>query len=108
MYLLANFCAEGSDVYPFLNLLAMVITIVKVVIPLLLIIFGMLDVGKAVVGSKEDDIKKALKQFAYRAAAAVLVFFIPSIVGLLMTAVGQTGKADGVDWRECATALGLR
>ena len=38
-----------------------VIPIIQIGIPILLIIFGMLDLGKAVVAGKEDEIKKTLK-----------------------------------------------
>ena len=44
-----------------------------------------------------------------RAIAAVVIFFIPSIVGLIMTAVGETtkdGSANG--WKDCAEVLGLK
>ncbi len=86
---------------PFLTLVGYVVTIIKVVIPLLLIIFGMLDVGKSVVASKPDEVNKSLKSFAMRCIAAVLIFFIPSIVGVLLDAVYQTGETDASGWRCC-------
>ena len=86
---------------PFLTLVGYVVTIIKVVIPLLLIIFGMLDVGKSVVASKPDEVNKSLKSFAMRCIAAILIFFIPSIVGVLLDAVYQTGETDASGWRCC-------
>ncbi len=40
----------------------------------------MFDLGKAVVGSKDDDIKVASKRLMYRAIAGVLIFFVPTVV----------------------------
>lgn len=91
----------------FLVLVGYVVTIFKIVIPLLLIIFGMLDVGKSVVAGKPDEVTKNLKSFAMRCIAGILVFFIPSIVGALMTAVAGTPPSDTTKtddakgWRCC-------
>ena len=49
-----------------LTLIGYVITAFKIVIPMLLIVFGMMDVGKAVVGSKDDEIKKSLISFSLK------------------------------------------
>ena len=90
-----------------LTLLGYVITAFKIIIPLLLIVFGMMDVGKAVVGSKDDEIKKSIKSFAMRALAAGVIFFIPSSVGLIMSAVANSGGKDAEGWTACKTYLGL-
>ena len=98
---------------PFLIIVGYVVTIFKIAIPLLLIVFGMLDVGKAVVASKPDEVTKSLKAFAMRCIAAILIFFIPSIVGVLLDAVASTMKntdpsnpsagkeSDATGWRCC-------
>lgn len=79
---------------PFLNIVGYVVIIVKIVIPILLIVFGMLDVGKSVIASKPDEVSKNLRSFAMRCVGAVLIFFIPSIVSVLINAVAQTGGND--------------
>ena len=43
---------EFAGTFPYL--VSTAILIIKIVVPILLIIFGMLDLGKAVVASKED------------------------------------------------------
>lgn len=57
--------------------------LVKIAIPIILIAYGMLDMGKAIVQQKEDDIKKAQQIFIKRIISAVLVFFIATIVQLV-------------------------
>lgn len=78
------FCTKTATVW---QLVGRVLFVFKIVIPILLIIFGMLDLGKAVVGAKDDEIKKALKQLAMRAIAAVVIFLLPTIIAFIFTIV---------------------
>ena len=72
-----GFCDQASDVLGFIG---WILTVFKIAIPLLIIGYGMFDLGKAVVGSKDDDIKVASKRLMYRAIAGVLIFFVPTVV----------------------------
>jgi len=71
-----------SGTFPYI--VSTIITIIKIAVPVLLIIFGMLDLGKAVIAAKEDEIKKGQQTFIKRAVAAVIVFFVIQIVQLLV------------------------
>ena len=81
-----NFCANTANVW---QIVGYVLLVFKIVIPIILIVFGMMDLGKAVVGSKDDDIKKAVKQLAMRAIAAVVIFFIPTLVSMILGMVSN-------------------
>ena len=72
--------------------ISLIITLIQFGVPLLLIIFGMLDLGKAVVASKEDEIKKGQQMFIKRLIAAVIVFFVVAVVELV---VGLAADDDG-------------
>lgn len=75
------------------NLVTMLVRAIQIAIPLILIIYGMLDFGKAVMAQKEDEIKKGQQTFIKRAIAALLVFLVVAIVttvfGLLANASGD-------------------
>jgi len=73
------------------NLVHYVVLIIQIVVPILLIIWGMLDFAKAVVGGDEDKIKAGQKVFIKRLIAAVLVFLVVTVVKLLVGLVGQLG-----------------
>ena len=62
-----GFCAGSANVWQTVGIVLMVF---KIVIPILLIIFGMIDLGKAVIASKDDEIKKATKSLLFRAVSA--------------------------------------
>ena len=71
-----------SGTFPYM--VSTLITVIKIAVPVLLIIFGMLDLGKAVVAAKEDEIKKGQQTFIKRAIAAVIVFFVIQIVQIII------------------------
>ena len=58
--------------------------IIEIAVPVLLILYGMFDLGKAVIAQKEDEIKKGQSTFFKRLIAAVLVFFVSFIVKLVI------------------------
>lgn len=69
-----------------------VILIIQIAIPIILIIFGMLDLGKAVMAQKEDEIKKGQQTFIKRLIAAAIVFFVIAIVKLLVNVIGSNNE----------------
>ena len=56
----------------------------KILIPIVLILLGVLDFGKAVIAPKEDEMKKAQATFVKRVIAAVAIFFVPVLIDLIM------------------------
>ena len=56
----------------------------KIIVPIIVIGFGTLDLAKAVTASKEDDMKKAQKTFVKRILIGVSIFFVPTIMNLIM------------------------
>jgi hypothetical protein len=81
-----------KDIEPILNFIKGILNLIKIAIPILLIIMGSLDLGKAVVAGKDDEIKKAQTTLVKRAIAAVAVFFLVALVQLLFGLLGSTGE----------------
>lgn len=77
------------------NITSLIVNIIKIAVPIMLIIMGMLDLGKAVIASKDDEIKKAQSLFIKRIIAAALVFFIVAIVQLVFGVLADAAKSDG-------------
>lgn len=96
-----TFC---SDLSPIFQVIGWVLWVFKIVIPILIIVFGMLDLGKAVVASKDDEIKKAIKSLAMRAVAGVVIFFIPTLVGAVFSLVGAFGDLE-VEYDKCKECI---
>ena len=56
----------------------------RIIVPMLVILLGALDFGKAVISGKEDEIKKIKATFVKRVIAGVGLYFVPVIVDLIM------------------------
>ena len=100
----ADFCATTANIWA---LLGHVVTIIKIVIPLILIVLGMLDLGKAVIASDDKAISKAVSALVKRFIAAVVMFFIPTIVSAVFSAlsVGDVGENANI-CIQCVTNVG--
>ena len=65
---------------------------IKIAVPLLLIISGMIVMAKAVMSKEEKEIKSAQQHLIKKVIAAVIVYLIISLTGVVVGLVG------GPDW----------
>lgn len=63
-----------------LRLIGIIFLIAKIVIPILLIIMGTIEFGKAMVSSDSDAIQKATKKMITRVIIGIAVFLLPTVV----------------------------
>ncbi len=82
-----DFCGETVQIW---RLVGLFLLVFKIVIPIILIVLGMIDFGKAVVGSKDDEIKKSAKALGMRVIAAVAIFFVPTLISFIIRVVDQS------------------
>lgn len=82
-----------------------VFPIVQIGIPILLIIFGTIDLGKAVIASDEKEVKAAQSRLIKRFIYAAFVFFVVTLVSVLMSIVSQGADGTG-SWADCWQAAG--
>ena len=76
------------------NITSTVVTIIQIAVPIMLIIWGMLDFGKAVAAGKDDEIKNAQGLFIKRLIAAIVVFLVVVIVRFVL-ALFSDAEAEG-------------
>lgn len=61
------------------------LNIIKIAVPIILILFGIIDFCKAVFAGDEEKMKKAQKDFIMRLGIAIIFFLIPTIVDFLLS-----------------------
>ena len=61
-----------------------IVNMVRIMIPILLIVFGIIDFGKAIFVSDENEMKKSQSKFIRRLIIAVGFFMVPSILSLVL------------------------
>jgi hypothetical protein len=91
-----DFCKSAA---PILGLVGYVILGIKIVVPIILIIMGMMDLAKAVTSKDDKEIKNAQMLLVRRAIAAVIVFLVVTAVTIVMDLI----KSE--DWKACKPCL---
>ena len=71
------FCEDTKDIW---KLVGKVIRIVLIVIPVIIVMLGTFDLGKAVMAGEDKEIKEAQKMFVKRLIYGVVILFIPYLV----------------------------
>lgn len=96
MYFLATIyemCQDAnSSLMVILKLARTLITVIQIAVPIILIVLGSWDLGKAVIQSDEKKIKEQQQIFIKRLIAAVLVFFVTIIVNIVIGILPVSGE----------------
>lgn len=96
-----TFCQELS---PVLKMIGDFLNIFKICLPLVLIALCIFDIGKAIISSKSEDVKKYMKNGLKKLAVCVIVFFVPVICMMTFGFVGgfkDITENSGIDYRIC-------
>jgi len=99
MYFLAQSICEMKSLDPVWEVVGFILKALWIGIPLLMIILGTIDLGKAVIASKEDEVKKAWKAFGRRLLYTVAVFLVVWAVGAVLSLAANIG-GDAVNYNE--------
>ena len=86
---------NNTDLLSLIGMAKKVLTILQIAIPIGLLIFGTMDLGKAVMAGDEKEIKGATGILMKRVIAAVAVFLLILIVSVV------TGWVGGDEWKTC-------
>ena len=98
-----TYCSDPNFIKPF-KFLGRIFTILKILIPIIIIGFGAFDLSKAVVASKDDENKKSIRSLAMRALAGIIIFFVPTIVNLVFTLVDDWNQYS-TDYSKCSRCI---
>ena len=96
-----GFCYHTWEIW---QLVGRVLMVMRIVFPILVIIFGIIDIGKSVTSSKPEEITKSFKSLAFRLGAALAIFFIPVLVGFGIRLANGFGDVDN-DYKVCAACI---
>ena len=84
-YVAQNFC---SDIIKTLRLVSISVMIVRICVPIFIIVMGTMDIYNTISSGKTDDLKKNLTTLGKRMIIGLIVFFIPTIVRLVVNGLG--------------------
>lgn len=75
------------------------INVLQIIVPVVLIVYGSIDLSKSVTSSDESIQKQSLKLFGKRIVYAILFFAVPWMIGVLMVYLGNL--TGGVNFTDC-------
>ena len=103
MFLLdaADFCKTTAPIW---KLIGDVINIFKIVIPIIIVLLAILDLGKAVMAGEEKEIKEAQKMLIKRIIYGVVIFFVVTLVQGVFTLVADSGDFVSSNCWKCAVS----
>ena len=97
-----EFCYKTAKVW---QIVGYAFLILKIVIPLILIILGIIDLGKAVISSDDKAIKKSTVTLIKRVIAGIAIFFIPTIIQVLYTYIAGYTSDMNDDFMICIDCI---
>lgn len=83
------------------NTVSIVVNVIKIVVPILLVVFGMIDLMKGVTSQKEDEIKKGQQLFIKRLISGAIVFFVFVFVQLIISFVAGSQNENIMTCVDC-------
>ena len=88
---------DNGDVLSVFRIVNIIIMIIKVAVPILLIIVGMVTLMKSIKTGNEDLLAKAKKQLVSNCIAAVIIFLVPTLINVL----ARLSSNDGNSYLSC-------
>ncbi len=98
-----NICGSPNLRKP-LKFIGTIVTVLKVAIPILIVVLGIVDLLKAIPSSKDNRIMVAVKSIGVRFIAGVFIFFIPGIVQLILDWVNEWSNYSN-SWCCCTQCI---
>ena len=95
-----------AGLLPVVKIIYRLVKIFQWGIPIALILYGTIDLGKAVIASDEKEIKSAQSRLIKRFIYAALVFLVVALVEAFMNLVASSGSddSDTSSWQDCWSA----
>lgn len=87
-----NFLVDCTGILPVVKFVRNgIMPLFQIGIPIILIVLGTIDLGKAVIAGKEEEIKKNQQMLIKRAISAVVVFFVTTLVSFIFGIFASSG-----------------
>ena len=81
----------------FNNILQEIFTIIKIAVPILVIVLCSVDIARAVIAQGDKAVKEALSSSIKRIIIGVVVFFVPTLINVLLDFAGNISGTCGIE-----------
>ena len=97
-----EFCNKTARIW---QIVGNALLILKIAIPILIIVLGSIDFGKAVISSDDKAIKKSGSALFKRVFAGIIIFFIPTIIKLAFNMVSGFNDDIKKEYDNCMNCI---
>ena len=74
---------------------------IRIIVPIVVIVLSTVDFGKAVLNQEKDELKQAFIRFVKRLIIAVIIFFVPTLIHIIVNAVNSFTDIQLTDLPDC-------
>ena len=82
-----DICKKGTTSLKVFQVIGYILMLIKIIVPLILIILGSIDFGKASLSGDDKAVKDAASQFAKRIIIGLVVFFVPTVLDFFLSLI---------------------
>lgn len=98
------FTCSNENIVKLLKIAAIGLTIVKIVVPVILIIVGMISLFNAFIAEDQGAFSKALSGFVFKLVIGICVFLLPSILTAMIDLINGTNEVKS-EFEACSKCL---
>ena len=98
-----DFCSDSKAIWRFIG---NIINILQIAIPVIIVLLGTIDLGKAVLAGEDKKIKEAQKMLLMRLIYGVAIFFIVVIVQIIFGLIADQGASTSSTCFACVASPG--
>lgn len=97
-----EFCYKTATVW---QMVGKLIFILKILVPIIIIVLGTIDFGRAVISNDDKAVSKASKSLLTRIIIGVCIFFVPIIINIIFNMISGFNEEMKKDYTNCVTCL---
>ena len=97
-----DFCYKTASTWQFVGQL---LFILKIMVPIVIIVLGSIEVGKAVISNDDKAIKNASSKLLKRIVAGICIFFIPLLIQIIFSMISLISDEMRNDYNNCVNCL---
>lgn len=98
-----NICSD-SNALKALRFIGYILFVAKFAIPVIIVIFGSVDIAKSVIAGTTDSLKKQFKSLGFRVLIGLVVFFLPTLVNAILSSTSSFDEVSG-EYTSCKDCM---
>ena len=100
-----NICDPENTTLKAFQVIGYILFILKILIPILIIVLGMIDFGKSAISSDDKAMQKSAMSLVKRIIIGIAIFFVPLLVKIIFNMIGQFSSEMKKDYINCVNCL---